>query len=90
MVPIMNKIKTDVACLGNHDLDFGVLQFMHLATLCEFPWLCANVIDPAVGGPIGKLNGTHILESNGLKVGVIGLVEKYASSHTISISISLC
>ncbi|KAF8421489.1 Metallo-dependent phosphatase-like protein [Tirmania nivea] len=76
MVPIMNRIKTDVACLGNHDLDFGVEQFMHLAKQCEFPWLCANVVDPAVGGPIGKLKGTLVLESNGVKIGVIGLVEK--------------
>lgn len=76
MVPILNKIKTDVACLGNHDLDFGVEQFMYLANQCEFPWLCANVVDPAVGGPIGKLKGTHLLESNGVKIGVIGLVER--------------
>jgi len=76
MVPILNKIKTDIACLGNHDLDFGVEQFMYLAKQCEFPWLCANVVDPAVGGPIGKLKGTHLLESNGVKIGVIGLVER--------------
>lgn len=78
MVPILNKIKTDVACLGNHDLDFGVEQFMYLAKQCAFPWLCANVVDPAVGGPIGKLKGTHMLECNGIKIGVIGLVERYA------------
>lgn len=77
MVPILNRIKTDVACLGNHDLDFGVEQFMYLAEQCEFPWLCANVVDPAVGGPIGKLKGTHLFESNGVKIGVIGLVERY-------------
>ena len=76
MVPILNKIKTDVACLGNHDLDFGVEQFMYLAKQCHFPWLCANIVDPAVGGPIGKLKGTHMLESSGVKIGVIGLVER--------------
>lgn len=76
MVPILNKLKTDVACLGNHDLDFGVDQFMHLAKQCEFTWLCANVVDPAVGGPIGKLKGTCMFENNGIKIGVIGLVER--------------
>ncbi|KAF8454468.1 Metallo-dependent phosphatase-like protein [Kalaharituber pfeilii] len=76
MVPILNLVKTDVACLGNHDLDFGVEQFMHLAKQCEFQWLCANVEDPAVGGPIASLNGTCMLESNGIKIGVIGLVER--------------
>lgn len=27
----------------NHDLDFGVRQFRHLAGQCSFPWLLANV-----------------------------------------------
>ncbi|KAG0643879.1 Metallo-dependent phosphatase-like protein [Tuber brumale] len=79
MVPILNQIKTSVACLGNHDLDFGVDQFNYLAKQCEFPWLCANVEDPALGEgvSIGGLPKTVMLESsNGLKVGVIGLVER--------------
>lgn len=79
MVPILNAIKTDVACLGNHDLDFGVDQFIHLKDLCSFPWLCANVEDPALGEgvSIAGLQKTLILESsNGIKIGVIGLAER--------------
>lgn len=79
MVPILNKIGTDVACLGNHDLDFGVDQLKNLARQCNFPWLVANVDDPALGEgvSIGDLPKTVMLESsNGLKVGVIGLVER--------------
>jgi hypothetical protein len=30
--------------LKNHDLDFGVRQFRHLAGQCSFPWLLANVL----------------------------------------------
>ncbi|RPA92859.1 Metallo-dependent phosphatase [Choiromyces venosus 120613-1] len=79
MVPILNQIKTNVACLGNHDLDFGVDQLNYLAKRCDFPWLCANVEDPALGEgvSIGGLPKYVILESsNGFKVGVIGLVER--------------
>lgn len=79
MVPILNEIETTVACLGNHDLDFGVDQLIYLAKTCTFPWLCANVEDPALGEgvSIAGLQKTVILESsNGLKVGVIGLVER--------------
>lgn len=79
MVPILNKIGTSVACLGNHDLDFGVDQFVHLVKQCSFPWLCANIEDPALGEgvSIAGLQKTVMLESsNGLKVGVIGLVER--------------
>lgn len=79
MVPILNEIKTSVACLGNHDLDFGVDQLIYLAKQCNFPWLVANVEDPALGEgiSIAGLPKTVMLESsNGLKVGVIGLVER--------------
>ena len=78
MVPILNAARTDVACVGNHDLDFGVDQFAYLANLCEFPWLCSNVEDPALGEgiSIARVAKTKILESGGRKVGVIGVVEK--------------
>ncbi|KAI9054242.1 hypothetical protein LZ554_001410 [Drepanopeziza brunnea f. sp. 'monogermtubi'] len=79
MVPVLNDIGTDVACVGNHDLDFGVRQFRHLAKQCSFPWLLANVIDPALGDdvPLGNAQKTVMLTaSNGIKIGVIGLVER--------------
>ncbi|KAK5133564.1 hypothetical protein LTR08_007603 [Meristemomyces frigidus] len=79
MVPALNTLNTTVACLGNHDLDFGVEQFQYLAGLCDFPWLCANVLDPALGEdvPLGKCKRSVILTaSNGIKIGVVGLVER--------------
>ncbi|KAJ0118568.1 flagellar associated protein [Diaporthe amygdali] len=79
MVPILNALGTDCASLGNHDLDFGVSQFRNLAGKCSFPWLIANVLDPALGCnvPIGNAKRTHIITaSNGLKIGIIGLGER--------------
>ena len=79
MVPALNALNTTIACLGNHDLDFGVEQFQHLASQCQFPWLCANVLDPALGEnvPLGNCKRTFMLtSSNGIKIGVIGLVER--------------
>ncbi|KAH6656099.1 flagellar associated protein [Truncatella angustata] len=79
MVPLLNNIGTDAAALGNHDLDFGVRQFKHLAGKCKFPWLIANVLDPALGKdvPIGNAKRTHMItSSNGIKIGLIGLGER--------------
>lgn len=79
MVPVLNMLKTDVACIGNHDLDFGVKQFRNLSQQCNFPWLLANVLDPALGKdvPLANAGKTCMLTaSNGLKVGVIGLAER--------------
>lgn len=63
----------------NHDLDFGVTQFEHLSRQCKFPWLLANVLDPALGEnvPLAECPKTAMLEStNGIKVGLIGLAER--------------
>ncbi|KAH5277735.1 hypothetical protein HBI26_064450 [Parastagonospora nodorum] len=79
MVPVLNNIGTDVSCVGNHDLDFGVKQYRYLTSKCKFPWLLANVLDPALGEgvPLGNAQKTVMLtSSNGIKVGVIGLAER--------------
>ncbi|PCG96061.1 5'-Nucleotidase/apyrase [Penicillium occitanis (nom. inval.)] len=79
MIPFLNKIGTDVACIGNHDLDFGVAQFRHLRSQCKFPWLLANVLDPALGDnvPLANCEKTVMLtSSNGIKIGIIGLGER--------------
>ncbi|KAL6708949.1 hypothetical protein ACN47E_002076 [Coniothyrium glycines] len=79
MVPVLNNIGTDVSCVGNHDLDFGVKQYRFLTSKCKFPWLLANVHDPALGEgvPLGNAKKTVMLTtSNGIKVGVIGLAER--------------
>ncbi|KAK3937011.1 Metallo-dependent phosphatase-like protein [Diplogelasinospora grovesii] len=79
MVPILNSIGTDCACVGNHDLDFGVRQYRHLASKCNFPWLLANVLDPALGEgvPLGNAQKTHMITtSNGIKIGLMGLGER--------------
>lgn len=79
MVPVLNMIGTDCACVGNHDFDFGIKQYEHLAGQCNFPWLLANVLDPALGEdvPMGNAKKTHMMTtSNGIKVGFIGLGER--------------
>ncbi|KAI4158973.1 MAG: hypothetical protein LQ342_006946 [Letrouitia transgressa] len=63
----------------NHDLDFGVPQFRHLREQCTYPWLLANVLDPALGEgvPLANCPKTAMLEaSNGIKLGIIGLAER--------------
>ncbi|XWW98742.1 hypothetical protein V2A60_006744 [Cordyceps javanica] len=79
MIPVLNAIGTDVACVGNHDFDFGVKQFEALTEKCKFPWLIANVLDPALGKdvPLGNAKPTHMMtSSNGIKIGIIGLGER--------------
>ena len=67
------------ATIQNHDLDFGVRQYRHLTSKCNFPWLLANVLDPALGEgvPLGNAKKTHMITtSNGIKIGLLGLGER--------------
>lgn len=54
-------------------------QFEHLVSKTTFPWLLANVLDPALGEnvPLGNAKRTHMMtSSNGIKIGLIGLGER--------------
>jgi 5'-nucleotidase len=57
------------------DFDFGVEQLIYLVEQCGFPWLIGNVFDGEK--PLGNALQTYILmASNGIKIGLMGLVEK--------------
>ena len=49
MVPILNAVGTHIACLGNHDLDFGIDKFEDYKAKWTFPWLVANIFDKETG-----------------------------------------
>ncbi|KAF0488042.1 Metallo-dependent phosphatase [Gigaspora margarita] len=75
MVPALNAFGIDAACLGNHDFDFGVPTLKRLVAMSNFPWLLSNVVDSETDGPVAGKKFV-ILEKNGLKLGIVGLVEK--------------
>ena len=62
----------------NHELDFGLPHFQLLAKDCQFPWLLANVLDPALGDNVslGNCQKTAMVICNGIKIGLIGLAER--------------
>ncbi|KAK5164661.1 uncharacterized protein LTR77_009867 [Saxophila tyrrhenica] len=79
MVEALNNIGIDAATVGNHEFDFGEANFKKLAQRCDFPWLLANLDDPNAGENMcfGQCEKSKIIEaSNGLKIGILGLVEK--------------
>lgn len=44
MPPVLSQAQVAAACVGNHDLDFGLEKFEELVKKCKFPWLMANVL----------------------------------------------
>lgn len=76
MVPVLNSVGTHVAVFGNHDFDFGLEVLQKWVEQCKFVWLMSNVIDNETGRPLGNGKISHIVNHNGLRVGLMGLVEK--------------
>jgi len=73
----LNGLGIDVACIGNHDFDFGVAVLRSHIAQIKFPWLLSNVVDPDTDKPLGGGKKFVVFNKSGLKIGVIGLVEKY-------------
>lgn len=49
MVRPLNSFKIDLACMGNHDLDYPFEQIKILKDQTNFPWLLSNIRDKLTG-----------------------------------------
>eukprot|EP00873_Tetraselmis_striata_P009001 jgi/Tetstr1/429265/TSEL_019183.t1 len=76
MAPILNSLNIHTACLGNHDFDYGVENLEKFVRGTNFSWLMANVLDATTNEPLAGAHRTRICMWNGIKVGLLGLVEK--------------
>ena len=79
---ILQAMSLDAACLGNHDLDLGLIEFAALRDKCTFPWVCSNVRHvPSNNTPLGGCKEYAVIDKknpNGTtaKLLVLGLVEE--------------
>ncbi|XP_023711596.1 mannosylglucosyl-3-phosphoglycerate phosphatase isoform X2 [Cryptotermes secundus] len=76
MVPVLNECGTHCAVFGNHDFDFGLEVLSDWVSQTNFPWLMSNVIDQETGRPLGDGRITHVVDWNGKRIGLVGLVEQ--------------
>lgn len=77
MVPVMNALGVDCACVGNHDFDHGLDVATRRLRECDAPFLCANVMDRATGEPLGGCGRTWSTRlDDGVRVGFVGLAEE--------------
>ena len=71
-IEIMNILSPDIACLGNHEIDYGLGHLMFLERCAKFPVVCANLF---VRRPYTRLFDSHeIVDLDGMKVLFIGIV----------------
>ncbi len=82
MIPIINKLGIDVACLGNHEFDYGTNHLSKLLSDIKpsFPWILSNLTIEKekvlqFDSEKSVLKEYLIEEYDGVKVGIMGLVE---------------
>ncbi|EIN11144.1 Metallo-dependent phosphatase [Punctularia strigosozonata HHB-11173 SS5] len=76
MPAIANGLSIDISVAGNHEFDFGYPRLKELINNTNFPWLLSNIVDTNTGKVPEPMKEIHVLERAGLRIGLIGLVEK--------------
>ncbi|MDD7503680.1 MAG: bifunctional UDP-sugar hydrolase/5'-nucleotidase [Clostridium sp.] len=71
-VDIMNMLAPDIACLGNHELDYGIAHLLFLEKCASFPIVNANIYIKTTGTRLFRSHA--ILEVGGMHILFIGLL----------------
>jgi len=71
-VEAMNRMKYDVATIGNHEFDYGLEALAEVARQARFPIICCNY--DFSGTPMEGLTKPYVIfKKNGIRIGVIGV-----------------
>ena len=77
-IDVLNAMKFDAVCLGNHEFDNGMEELSRRLKNLEVPVVCANY--DFTGSPIeGLVKPYVILKKAGKRIGVIGLLTDVSS-----------
>lgn len=70
---MMNMLRYDASCLGNHEFDISQENAARLLKVANFPILSANLVNAKNEFPVNNRDYV-ILERGGLRIGVFGLM----------------
>ena len=84
-IECFNIMGVDAMTLGNHEFDFGKSNVAKLVERADFPILSANVFWTD-GRPFAR--ASTVVESNGLRVGILGLTTAETPSTTFPTNVA--
>ena len=77
---VLNRLHPDAMCPGNHEIDYGLSQLALINQLAIFPIVCCNI-----NSYFGKfLNPYTVIEKNGLKILVIGVITRSIEKNLLN------
>lgn len=74
-VLLMNRMRYDACCIGNHEFDSGLENLAHLIRMADFPVVCCNY-DFRRTPCQGLVKPYCIIERAGVRVGILGVSPK--------------
>lgn len=74
VIDFYNVLRPDFLVPGNHDFDLGRENLERLVAKAEFPFVCANIVEQATGEIVDWCRPTMMLEYQGVKIGVVGII----------------
>ena len=72
-IDVENAWGLDATSYGNHEFDFGVDRLKEHEARANFPFLGANIVDETTLQNPDWVQGTHVIDYQGVKVGLIGI-----------------
>ncbi|MEG0890878.1 MAG: metallophosphoesterase [Bacteroidales bacterium] len=76
-IELMNELKYDAVCIGNHEFDNGQKELARRIKDAKFPLLCANYEFNAEKSPLYNIVKPYtIIKRAGKKIGIIGVLSQ--------------
>ena len=83
VIALMNRLGVDASTTGNHEFDWSVDTLQARRREANFPTLGANWVNKSDGSRAATVAPWTILERDGLKIGVIGLLTDETAKVTL-------
>jgi 2',3'-cyclic-nucleotide 2'-phosphodiesterase / 3'-nucleotidase / 5'-nucleotidase len=83
-VDYYNAVGYAGAAIGNHEFDWGPDTLRARMAQAEFPWLSANILVAGTDTTPSWIRGTAMLEHDGSRIGLIGLMTEELPEATMA------
>ncbi len=78
----LKEIGLTASAVGNHEFDWGIDKIENWQKEGGFPFLAANIVDKVTGEAVTWAKPYEVIESNGIKIGVIGITTEETAYKT--------
>ena len=78
-IAVLNYLGPDADVIGNHEFDYGFDAVSEFTSASTFPWLSTNLVNSSTGEAFDGTESYEIVERNGVRVGIIGLIDGEAT-----------